>query len=702
MPKEILFLGEYSTGKTSFINLLLGTHLVPNRLPNQSIPIIKIHGYGDFGLFIRKGGLKYPIDNLSEVPEDLSSYDFLEICVPDHPILKSGLVIWDTEGINTTFEHHLNHIENFFCKRPTAFMEAIYYFTHGVLGNFAIDFLKKWKEKWNNIEIVINLVGEYTLEEAKNTETYIYKTVRSEIGSLPILLLAYSNLFTHFISRSEPLGKYINTVEWLKNWPRRGFNYNEHINSTDKILGLHIIDIIKENLPTINDTLKKVKKLSDEELEIYANEGETYSAYELGLRSKYSKNFVNAEKYFGIAGANGYYDAILQYMDIYFNITKRIKDYNIGISVAKKAVELNIKNADNFYQLVYDESIGIEPDENIKLKELKRKVAKGNITALRELIFFYNNQIKKVIDIYTNYKNKIESEIISYKKRISELENIIQNLKNSSSEPREIENVAEIAQNEPAKNNSTDNSLQIKNEELRSDFEKNYFEFNGIKMIYVRGGKFKMGSNESESEMPIHPVILSSFFISQYPITFDIYDVYCEDMGIQKPNDMGWGRGNLPVINVSWEEAMKFCEWLTNKSGKIYRLPTEAEWEYVARGGRYSQNFIFSGSNNLDEVAWHSLNSGGKIHPVGQKKPNELNIYDMSGNVNEWCYDWYAEDYYKNSPLENPTGPDFGIEKVFRGGSWSTNDKFCRVSNRGLFLPNGQFKDVGFRVVSII
>jgi len=96
------------------------------------------------------------------------------------------------------------------------------------------------------------------------------------------------------------------------------------------------------------------------------------------------------------------------------------------------------------------------------------------------------------------------------------------------------------------------------------------------------------------------------------------------------------------------------------------------------------------------------LNSGGKIHPVGQKKPNELNIYDMSGNVNEWCYDWYAEDYYKNSPLENPTGPDFGIEKVFRGGSWSTNDKFCRVSNRGLFLPNGQFKDVGFRVVSII
>lgn len=707
MPKEILVLGEYSTGKTSFINLLLGTHLVPNRLPNQSIPIIKIHGNGDFGLFIRKSGIKYPILSLSEVPENLNSYDFLEICVPDHPILKSGLVIWDTEGINTTFEQHHNRIESFFSNRPTAYMESIYYFTHGVLGNFAIDFLKKWKEKWNNIEIIINLIGEYSLEEAKNTETYIYKTVRSEIGSLPIVLLALSNLFTHFISKNEPLGKYPTTLDWLKNWQRRSFNIADNSIPMDNVIGLHIIDIIKDNLPTIDDTIKKIKKLSDNDLEVYANEGETYSAYELALRAKYNKNYALAEKYFGIAGANGYYDAIIQFMDLYFNVTKKIKDYNIGIAVANKAIELNIKNSDKFYQLVYDESIGIEPDENIKLKELKRNVARGSISALRELIFFYNNQIKKVIDIYTNYKNKVENELITYKKRIAELENLIESMKGKQSASWPVtENASNSTKisSETNKNNIL-NDTQTQNldfQQKNADASKNFVEFCGIKMIFVRGGKFKMGSDVADNEKPIHPVVLSSFFISQYPITFDIYDLYCDEMGVPKPSDMGWGRNKMPVINVSWEDAMKFCEWLTNKSGKLYRLPTEAEWEYAAKGGQYSNNYIFSGSNNLDEIAWHSGNSNGKTHPVGLKKPNELNIYDMSGNVNEWCYDWYADDYYKNSPLENPTGPESGIEKVFRGGSWATNDKFCRAANRGLFLPNGQFKDVGFRVVTTL
>lgn len=706
MPKEILILGEYSTGKTSFINMLLGAHIVPYHNNEKHIPITKIHGSGDFGLFLRKSGLKYPISDLSEVPDNWNKYDFLEICIPEHPLLKSGLVIWDTEGINTTFEQHKTHIENFFANRPLIYMEAIYYFTHGVLSNIAIDFLKKWKDKWHNLEIIINLIGDYTLEEAKNTETFMYKTVRSEIGPLPVVLLALSSVYTMFCSNNEPIDKYLNTYDWLKNWQNRTANISEiSSNSDSNVLGLHIIEMIRDNLPTIDDAINKVKKLSDQELEIYAKEGETYAAYELGLRAKYNKNYTLAEKYFAISGANGYYDAINQFIDLYYNITKKVKEYQLSLSLAQKAKELNIKGADELYQSIYDESIGIDPSENIKLKELKRNVAKGNINALRELIFFYNNQIKKVIEVYSAYKNKTENEIITYQKKISELENKIKELLNSTSSttaktlsPPTTDQAAPSSKDEKSIQQPTD----AKQNELKIDISNNYTEFCNLKMVYVKGGKFKMGSDFQENEKPIHPVFLNSFFISQFPITFDLYDLYCEDTGIQKPNDNGWGRNNMPVINVSWEEATKFCEWLSYKSGKIYRLPTEAEWEYAARGGRYSNNYLFSGSNNLDEVAWHSTNSGGKSHPVGLKKPNELGIYDMSGNVSEWCFDWYEEDFYKNSPLENPLGPENGITKAYRGGNWGNNDDFCRVTTRGSFLPTGQFKDIGFRVVSII
>ena len=154
---------------------------------------------------------------------------------------------------------------------------------------------------------------------------------------------------------------------------------------------------------------------------------------------------------------------------------------------------------------------------------------------------------------------------------------------------------------------------------------------------------------------------------------------------------------NNPVERVSWNEAQEFCQKLSTLIGKKYRLPTEAEWEYAARGGNKSKGYKYSGSNTIGDVAWYTSNSGRKTHPVGQKQPNELGIYDMSGNVWEWCYDWKGS--YSSSPQTNPTGPTSGSTRVFRGGSWEYTAKICRVAYRDGNFPGIRGSYLGLRVV---
>ena len=136
-----------------------------------------------------------------------------------------------------------------------------------------------------------------------------------------------------------------------------------------------------------------------------------------------------------------------------------------------------------------------------------------------------------------------------------------------------------------------------------------------------------------------------------------------------------------------------------NFNSNGYRLPTEAEWEYAAKGGQNSRGYKYSGGNNIGEVAWYISNSGGKTHPVGQKNPNELGLYDMSGNVWEWCNDLYGSVYYKNSPSNNPKGPSSGRGRVLRGGSWYSNPDGARTANRGNYSPGGSGSNYGFRFV---
>ncbi|MDR0970975.1 MAG: SUMF1/EgtB/PvdO family nonheme iron enzyme [Bacteroidales bacterium] len=219
-------------------------------------------------------------------------------------------------------------------------------------------------------------------------------------------------------------------------------------------------------------------------------------------------------------------------------------------------------------------------------------------------------------------------------------------------------------------------------------------------MVYVEGGTFLMGCTGEqgadcyENEMPAHSVTLSSFSISRYEITQTQWQ---KIMGTN-PSSNARG-GNYPVTNVSWEDAQEFCKRLSAATGKQYRLPTEAEWEYAARGGNRSRGYKYSGSNNLNDVGWYENNSGKNTAPVGEKHPNELGIYDMSGNVYEWCLDKY-DDYSTSMHTEiNPKNDKKGYYRVFRGGSWRYDAEKCRVAYRYYYRSNGKFKTLGFRVV---
>ena len=217
-----------------------------------------------------------------------------------------------------------------------------------------------------------------------------------------------------------------------------------------------------------------------------------------------------------------------------------------------------------------------------------------------------------------------------------------------------------------------------------------------IEMILVQGGTFLMGSPESEVERyddddeTQHEVALSDFYIGKYPVT-----------QAQWKRIMGGGTGHfggddLPVENVSWTDCQEFIAKLNELTGKAYRLPTEAEWEYAARGGAQSKGYLYAGSDDLDEVGWFSENAGSKSHPVGQKKANELGLHDMSGNVWEWCNDWYAA--YPTVAQTNPQGPDEGTGRVLRGGSWDHIAQGCRSACRGTWLPGSRFILYGFRL----
>lgn len=235
-------------------------------------------------------------------------------------------------------------------------------------------------------------------------------------------------------------------------------------------------------------------------------------------------------------------------------------------------------------------------------------------------------------------------------------------------------------------------------------------------MIFVQGGSFEMGDHYfegDEDELPVHSVYLDSYYIGKFEVTQAEYEA------VVGSNPSYFIGDDLPVDHVNWFSAVTFCnlksqqeeltpcynldDWSCDFSANGYRLPTEAEWEYAARGGvNWTDDYRYSGCHEISDLpdyAWYSSNSSSQTHPVGTKLPNQIEIHDMSGNVFEWCWDWYSSTYYSSSPSSNPQGPTSGDRRVLIGGGWYYSDNNCRVANRGSGSPGNGLGNYGFRLV---
>ena len=221
-----------------------------------------------------------------------------------------------------------------------------------------------------------------------------------------------------------------------------------------------------------------------------------------------------------------------------------------------------------------------------------------------------------------------------------------------------------------------------------------------LEMVWVAGGTFTMGNNTAapgmkvnyEASKPEHPVTVDGFYIGRYEVT---QAQWAAVMG-SSPSYFS-ASDSLPVEQVSWDDAQQFCALLSQLAGNRFRLPTEAEWEYAARGGNRTHGYNFPGSNEMAECCWYCVNSGGHTNPVGRLAPNELGLYDMGGNVAEWCVDWMAP--YDEGSAVNPRGPRNGDSRVLRGGHYNSTSPGCTVYDRGWYLPSGKYQFYGLRVV---
>ncbi len=312
---------------------------------------------------------------------------------------------------------------------------------------------------------------------------------------------------------------------------------------------------------------------------------------------------------------------------------------------------------------------------------------------------------RKRVAAKADYKKSMKTARVYYAKALSK-SNVPSARKFCDAALKELRSVSTTYLDATAKNSLSKLSVEIENFTKSlwdGPVKDNSWTVPGLdmKFAYVSPGSFNMGSNDGNSdEKPVHRVTISrGYWIGKYEVTQSEYQ---DLMGTNPSHFKG---SNNPVEQVSWNDAVKFCERLTQREraagrlpeGYAYRLPTEAEWEYAARGGAKSRGYKYSGSDDLDRVGWYDGNSGKKTHEVRTKSGNELGLYDMSGNVWEWCNDWYGE--YGSGTQSDPAGPGTGSARVNRGGSWGSRARRCRSAIRGGNSPGYTPCDLGFRVV---
>lgn len=342
-----------------------------------------------------------------------------------------------------------------------------------------------------------------------------------------------------------------------------------------------------------------------------------------------------------------------------------------------------------------------------KLIAFKKKVATGRLikkwTDSKDLALAIATSLKSVLQLQPGIGwvradkvisgdsqeviDKLNAEIEKYKKEVKRLENDLKQKGDLESKFQTAQHEIEELKKQKKALNERFKKLEAELEQykpLSGDVVKFTVEGVSFKMVHVLGGTFMMGANKGDVgafnfEKPTHEVTLSDYWMGETQVTQALWQVV---MG-ENPSVFE-GDPNLPVENVSWRDCKDFIRKLNGLTGKEFRLPTEAQWEFAARGGNLGKDnhYLYAGSNVIDDVAWYDENSNGKTHPVGERDPNELGLYDMTGNVHEWCNDWYGEQYYRESPAIDPTGPSSGTYRVCRGGCWFNSARNGRVSKR--------------------
>lgn len=405
---------------------------------------------------------------------------------------------------------------------------------------------------------------------------------------------------------------------------------------------------------------------------------------------------------------------------------QKASDFNITFS---NITTSDVKKSDHIYiRIKYDETFGGKFKATgagypIRQREATiriEKVGEKKWTAFIESIAYFNPDLlidDKEYNIIITTPNsavttsdlEIQKAIIAKRKEVEEIEKqtAAQILEFVQSGDRERNNrqyqealasytkAMELAKVDPKifkKIRDTKRLIEVDN---HIDSVIKSHKDNFINMVLVKGGSFNMGSTDAaEVASPVHKVQLKSFYIGKYEVSQEEWMVI---MG--KDAVMFTENYNAPVTNVSWEEVQTFINKLNQQTGKKYRLPTEAEWEFAARGGNQSKGYIYSGSNDLGQVGWFINKWSLEPEPKGLKQPNELGIYDMSGNAWEWCQDWYNVNYYANSPVDNPVCLTPETKRVVRGGSCNNLANVCKTSRRDSRLPNYRYPTVGFRLV---
>jgi formylglycine-generating enzyme required for sulfatase activity/uncharacterized protein YcgL (UPF0745 family) len=468
-----------------------------------------------------------------------------------------------------------------------------------------------------------------------------------------------------------------------------------------------IIDVFHSNYAEklvnngVNSALiERVKNLRDAEIEAIKRKNTSSTEQEKRILSEYENRFQKLDsEIIELENTIANFSRILkQFIETNTNVKFNSNDIKGSVELAMNEIDRNIMAMNNERMSIKEKELKSRTISGTQMiNDPAEEIADRVMSVYNLMVTSYTteNNFKSVIEVENAVtKNYLEQRTVTLKREVETLW-IYPRMVGSSIHVLVVAGFKVVGEQTQQGGGSGVSIVST-----GRDYTETASGIN-LEMVFVQGGTFTMGCTSEQGsdcdsdEKPTFSATVSDFYIGKYEVTQAEWRAV---MGSDPAELYFKGCDNCPVERVSWNDIQEFLKKLNQKTGKTYRLPTEAEWEFAARGGKKSKGYKYAGSNNIDEVAWYSSNSGSKTKPVGTKKANELGIYDMSGNVWEWCSDWYSS--YTNSNKTNPTGPSSAqTNRVLRGGSWDSNARRCRVSYRSNGSPVSRDYEYGVRVV---